>query len=347
MTTNVLSYYITCMTSGMVELGSVFWGIKNGYSLTGIICMALAYQLGNILRFFVTPKIARFQNLFVALTLTLSVVLLFMDPASCLGMTAAAVMFTLFSTMLQNIRSASQGDIPRWQKRSCRVVGFVLSALIYVYPTGCMVLLCGILLFFSIKLNKYSYDRWFGKWVSGEHGKRICWAMVTHQAHYFAYNYLMVILVMQHFDNPLATTLWFAANWIPYTITEPLVHKLKWNKWYTVALGAHYFNAAVLLGMFLFVDKVMFAALCLWVLTGFGGGNVFCIKKALAVRTVYDKSVWSFSEQIGHVLGVISAVAVVVCGIDMKYSMLVGAAYALQTVPIIMLSVKGNREVAV
>ena len=210
-----------------------------------------------------------------------------------------------------------------------------------------MVLLCGILMFFSIKLNKYSYDRWLEKWVSGEHGKRICWAMVTHQAHYFAYNYLMVILLMQHFDNPLITTLWFATNWIPYTITEPLVHKLKWSNWYIVALCAHYINAAVLLGMFLLVDKDLYATLCLWVLTGFGGGNVFCIKKTLEVRSVYGKSVWGFSEQIGHVLGVISAIAVVICGIDMKYSMLVGSVYALLTVPVIMLSVKGKQEVTV
>ena len=166
---------------------------------------------------------------------------------------------------------------------------------------------------------------------------------MTHQAHYFTYNYLMVALVMHYFNNPLITTLWFAANWIPYTITEPLVHKLRWNKWYVVAIGAHYFNALVLLGMFLFVEKNIYVALCLWILTGFGGGNVFCIKKALAVRVTYNKSVWSFSEQIGHVLGVLTAILLVVVGCNVKYSMLVAAIYALLTVPIIMLSAKVPR----
>lgn len=338
-----LAYYITCIVSGMVELGSVFWGIRNGFGLVGIMCFALAYQIGNILRFFVTPRIARFQSYIVALALALSVLLLFVDASSPLGSAMALLMFALFSTMLQNIRSASQGDIPRWQKRSCRVVGFVLSALIYVFPGELMILLCGVLLLFSLRLKKYSYDSWLKKWILGEHGNRICWAMVTHQAHYFAYNYLMVALVMHYFNNPLITTLWFAANWIPYTITEPLVHKLRWNKWYVVAIGAHYFNALVLLGMFLFVERNIYVALCLWILTGFGGGNVFCIKKALAIRVTYNKSVWSFSEQIGHVLGVLTAILLVAAGCNIKYSMLVAAIYALLTVPIIMFSVKSTK----
>ena len=50
------SYYITCLMSGAIELGAVFLGMKMGYSLLGIIGLALAYQLGNVFRFFCNEK---------------------------------------------------------------------------------------------------------------------------------------------------------------------------------------------------------------------------------------------------------------------------------------------------
>ena len=71
------SYYITCLMSGMVELGTVFLGITLHFNLTLIIGLAMAYQLGNILRFFVTEKIAKYQTLFSAITLLLSLIVLF------------------------------------------------------------------------------------------------------------------------------------------------------------------------------------------------------------------------------------------------------------------------------
>ena len=69
----VWSYYITCLMSGIAELGSVFWGIRYGLSIPQILGLALAYQLGNILRFLVTPKIAKLQNVICVLVCTISV----------------------------------------------------------------------------------------------------------------------------------------------------------------------------------------------------------------------------------------------------------------------------------
>lgn len=333
-------YYLTCLISAIVELGSVFWGIKYGYGIVGILGLALAYQLGNVCRFLVGKRMAKCQDFMLGGTLLISVVLLFADKASVLGYCLAFIMFFVFSTFLQNVRSSAQGDIPRWQKRSCRVVGFVLSALLYMLGVYMMLGINVIVLISSALLEKYDYEGWIQNLKDGKFGKRICWAMVTHQAHYFAYTYIMFYLAMQQFENPFVSTLWFAANWVPYTITEPLVQKLKWDKWYTIAIGAHVFNTLVLLGMYLTVDTNMVFALLLWVLTGFGGGNVFCIRKALAINIKYDKNVWNFSEQLGHVLGVVISVLIVVLGVDLKVSMLVGAGFALITVPIIAYLVK-------
>lgn len=197
-----------------------------------------------------------------------------------------------------------------------------------------------LLLYFSLRLDHFFYDNWLVNWKKGVFGERICWAMVTHQAHYFSYNYVMLIVVMQRYQNALIAVLWFAANWIPYTITEPLVQKLKWNMWYLIAISAHLFNSAVLLGMFLFLEKNIVVALCLWVLTGFGGGNVFCIRRALRVRIEYDKDVWNFSEQVGHILGCAVSIAIIYMGMAPKYTLLAAVAFALITVPVIIHTVQ-------
>lgn len=329
------SYYITCLMSGAIELGAVFLGMKMGYSLLGIIGLALAYQLGNVFRFFVTKKISTYQNHIALLATILSAFVLAIHNMDLIVYLCICLTLLLYSTVLQNVRSAVQGNIPRWKKRSCRVLGFVLSALMYVYGPVLLLIFCVILLIYSVSLDHFYYDNWLENWISGKYGERVCWSMVTHQAHYFAYNYIMLVLVMRYFNNPFIASLWFAANWIPYTITEPLIQKLKWDKWYAIALGAHIFNAIVLTGMYIYVDFSITTALLLWVSTGFGGGNVFCIKKALSSKIKYDKDVWSFSEQLGHILGVLSALVVALVGIPEKDAMLVAVAFALVTVPII------------
>lgn len=337
------SYYITCLMSGMVELGTVFLGITLHFNLTLIIGLAMAYQLGNILRFFVTEKIAKYQTLFSAITLLLSLIVLFTPDMEMVQFSTACIMLILFSTILQNIRSAVQGNIPRWKKRSCRVLGFILSSIVYSLGPVSLVAASLILLFYSMSLEHFYYDNWYINWKAGNYGRKICWAMVTHQAHYFAYNYIMLFLTVTYFKNPYISAMWFAANWIPYTITEPLVQKLKWDKWFTIAIGAHVFNAVVLISMYCTLDLSFHTSLCLWVLTGFGGGNVFCIKKALAPVIVYDKNVWSFSEQIGHILGVFVALIIAFIGIPEKSSLLAAVFFALATIPIIMYTYRRNK----
>lgn len=95
--------------------------------------------------------------------------------------------------------------------------------------------------------------------------------------------------------------------------------------------------------MYCALDLSFHTSLCLWVLTGFGGGNVFCIKKALAPVIVYDKNVWSFSEQIGHILGVFVALIIAFIGIPEKSSLLAAVFFALATIPIIMYTYRRNK----
>lgn len=336
------TYYFTCMLSGAVELGTIFLGTRLGYSLSAIIGLAMAYQVGNVLRFFINKKIAKFQDLFIFLIFALSILSMLLK-GSWLSYVSLLVYYTVFSTFLQNIRSAVQGQIPRWKKRSWRVAGFVFSAMFYLFPYPMLIASAMILLFYSITLKKFHYDGWLNDWKTGVLGPRLCWTMVTHQAHYFAYNYVILYLVLHYFSNPLIASLCFAANWIPYIITEPFVKKMQWDKWLAIAVCAHLFNAMVLLGMHFFFDANILLSITLWVLTGFGGGNVFCIKKALASRITYDKDVWSLSEQLGHILGVVTALIITTMPIPEKTTMLVAAFFAFITVPIMMLE-SGNRK---
>lgn len=331
-------YLVASLLSGIIELGSVFFGIRNGYEVPYIISLALAYQLGNILRFLVSKKIADIQNTLLFCSILLSCSLFILSGG--LKFAVCFILFTLISTMLQNIRSSLQGNIPRWKKRSCRVIGFSLSAFVYVFPNENILILSSILFVISIHTPKFYYVELVHKWKNGDLGRRFCLSMITHQAHYFAYNYIMIILSMDYFRNPFIVSAWFIANWIPYTITEPMVKKLKWCNWKRIALFAHVFNAVVLFGMCVCIHHNIYITLILWIFTGFGGGNVFCIKKSLEKKVKYDKKVWMFSEQIGHILGVMTALIISLIGLHIEYSLIMASIFALITIPVMTMSLK-------
>jgi hypothetical protein len=113
-----------------------------------------------------------------------------------------------------------------------------------------------------------------------------------------------------------------------------LIKLTKFNNWLAIVICAHLFNATILLGMYMFLDVNIVVALCLWIFTGFGGGNVFSIRKALARRKEYDQVVWSFSEQVGHIVGVVSALIVYWVCMEMKVTLITGAVFALATIPV-------------
>lgn len=328
-------YYITCIISGMVEIGTIFWGINKEYSIEAILGLAIAYQLGNVLRFFVDETKSRYQTYVTIFIVLLNVILNIIgnNTLECISYIIEFIMFMLFSIVLQNIRSAAKGNVPRWKKRSCRVVGFVLSAIFWSLGPQIMLLISIQILYYSIKLDKHYYDNSIIQ-MNFENSSSIYWSMVTHQAHYFTYTYIIVILVMKYYNNPWITAVWFAANWIPYTITEPLIKKTNINSWYLISVIAHLFNAIVLILMLLLYNKNITLMLCFWILTGFGGGNVFCIKKTIFSNKEYDEYRWNLSEQIGHVLGVGMAILLAVLNLEL-YALILAAAFALITIPII------------
>lgn len=337
----VFTYYLTCIISGLVELGAILWGIGQGYSITASLGLAIAYQTGNIFRFFISKKFNRIDTIFIFVIFLMSICLFFVKENRITSYILALIIFSLLSTVLQNMRSASQGNVPRWQKRSFRVFGFLLSAIMYQYGTLLLSIILFVMFFLSFFIPDFYYDHWIKKLVGGEYGKnKICWAMVTHQAHYFTYTYIILMVVTLYFHNPLIATLWFTGNWIPYTITEPLIKLTKFKNWLGIVIGAHIFNAVILCSMYAFINVNILVALSLWILTGFGGGNVFCINKALAKKKEYSSEVLLFSEQVGHMLGVVTATIIVITGLDYRISLIIGAVFALITIMIVYIALK-------
>ena len=340
-------YYFSCFMSGMVELGTILWGLSKGFSIDKCVLLAFAYQLGNVFLYFITKRVSRLMPFTLVISAALGILTLFLENNSTSLFIVSVFMYILLSTCIQLTRESVKSQVEnlkKWKKRSFRVVGFFASAIMYT-PAGTYILIaCSAALFvFSFIIPRFGFDDWMNRRKAGEIKNPVCLAMITHQAHYFVYTYVLLALVFCYYKSPLIAAVWFVVNWIPYTITEPLVQKLKLTNYYAIGIIAHLFNGIILIAMWLLSGKGnILATVLLWMFTGFGGGNIFCVKKALAKTKEYDHDTWMFSEQLGHLLGMISCVLVIKL-FNYETTMLVGAIFALITIPVIVLTVNQKK----
>lgn len=332
----VFTFYVTCIFSGMIEVGALLWGIGAGYSVEAAIGLAIAYQIGNILLFFLNRKLRRIQYVFaiIACICAGGVILL---QNTVLRYWSAFACFALLSTIIQTLRSAVKSKEPRWRKRVFRVLGFLISAVMYQYGAYALAIIAVLTLILTVCSPKYEDDCWLTKLINGQYGKnRICLAMTVHQMHYFVYCYCMLLIALFAYKSPLAASFWFVANWIPYILTEPLVKLTKTKAWLYFLIGGHILVAGLLIGMYITVEQYSIIAMILWAFTGFGGGNVFCIKNSLLKYKEYHSQVWVFSENVGHFLGVVIALVVYHLTQSLSPMMLLGSFFALSTIGLIL-----------
>lgn len=332
----VFTFYVTCIFSGMIEVGAVLWGIGAGYSVEGALGLALAYQIGNIVLFFLNRKLRQIQHVFAAIACLFAAGIIWStDPI--LRYWCAFACFALLSTIIQTLRSAVKSKEPRWRKRCFRIAGFLISAVMYNYGAYALAVISVMTLILTICCPKYEDDCWLTKLINGQYGKnRICLAMTVHQMHYFVYCYSMLIISLFVYDNPFMASFWFVANWIPYILTEPLVKLTKTKAWLHFLIGGHVLVAGLLIGMYITIEQYSLVAMILWMLTGFGGGNVFCIKKSLLKHKEYHDQVWVFSENVGHFFGVVIALLVYHFTQLLPPVMLIGAIFAISTIGLIL-----------
>lgn len=331
----VFTFYVTCIFSGMIEIGAVLWGIGAGYSIEGALGLAIAYQIGNILLFFLNKKLRQMQGLFAVIA-CVSATGMSMFHSSQYRYICAFLCFALLSTIIQTLRSAVKGKEPRWRKRCFRVLGFMLASVMYAHGTVTLFVICIMTLILTLLCPKYEDDCWLVRLIRGNYGKnRICWAMTIHQMHYFVYCYSMLLIALLIYNSPVAASFWFVANWIPYIITEPLVKMTKTQAWLLFLIGGHILVAALLVGMYFTVDNFGVVSMILWAFTGFGGGNVFCIKNSLLKYKEYHTQVWVFSENVGHFGGVVIALLVYHITKSLSHVLLLGSLFAIMTIGLI------------
>ncbi len=341
----VFTFYFTCILSGIIELGAILWGIGNGYSIQASLALAISYQLGNVFLFLINEKIRKCQSYFLGLFAILAIIMQF-PVGNTIKYIIAFILFSGLSTAIQTMRSAVKSKEPRWRKRCFRVLGFVLSAVMYDYGTVALLVISVILFILSLITPKFKDSCWLKKLLVGEYGEnKICMTMVVHQMHYFVYCYAMLIIAYEFYKTPWIATLWFVGNWVPYIITEPLIKKSKKDNWMLFLIAGHVLVAGLLLAMYVsIVNSNVPLAMLLWVFTGFGGGNVFCIKKSLKPVKEYDNMVWVFSENVGHILGVI-VVTLLVSISTIHNSLLLGVFCAVLTVLFIKITYERAKKI--
>lgn len=295
----MVSFLLLSLLSGVIELGSVFLGIRLGASVAEIILLPFWYQMGNFLMNYLPRNKTFYFILFVT----------FASETISNSFSWSYIVFTsqlvIASYCIQAAREKNKKSCPTWLKRAFRIGGFAISPILVLY-NGQPILIASTL--FSVMFllrgaatvettsNKKKY---FG----------ISLVMVFHQIHYFVYTYIMPIYLYQRTGSFIIVAISFVFTWIVYLFPQTIVEKYDIMKYKTVFFVGHSFLATCL-GLMTWMANARFTkgVLFCWLLTGFGGGTVFCIKH---LSSRYEQINMDLSENIGHVMG--PALAILIC----------------------------------
>ena len=287
----VLFFLLSTLT-GVIEIGSVLYAIQQSYSTVQILLIVLAYQIGCFFPTNITlkkPILVLMGIISFALTM-----LLFYIPTFWL--LTLAVLFV--SPCLQVVRSIHKSSVSTGIKRVFRILGFAVSPLFN--PIFLSVIAIVILIILALSKKNYINKISIGIIPMPN------LLMVVHQMHYFSYAYI-VLMITSRLDNynGFLTALIFVLGWITYSSTQYI---LRGKQYLTYLVCGHVFLALILTVMALCESDLI--KVFLWILTGFGGGTVFCIKEILKQHGKYDNYALETSENFGHVIGVIACICV-------------------------------------
>lgn len=204
------------------------------------------------------------------------------------------------------MRSGLKSDGNRLLKRVFRVGGFALAPLAAVVPSAILVLSS---IFAFLALNEYEGKPDITRMI-GQNGFSL--VMTFHQLHYFFYAHITLAamsLLLSH-NSTLGivyAALLFCGTWVTYMSVEPIISRLT-NRILPVFYAGH-LGISILLFTMHFVTSVPLFIL-LWLVTGFGGGVVYTISVRAKAAGSYQKDSMTIAENIGHTLGLLTAVGV-------------------------------------
>lgn len=293
-------YLLMSYISGFLELGAVIYAIRSAQPLYLVAVMGLAYQLGALVK---GPfKLGAWQYCAI---LAASLVIAFFSQSSP-SLLFLAVM--LLSVGIQGVREilSKLGKVSTPVKRLSRVAGFACSGL---FSPQCLPAMAGLSLLVTVLLGEQAEQvcRTNREW--GFRPTPLGWLMTIHQSHYFSYAYVIpVLLVCGHGVDSKVAGFLFCIGWFSYILAQKVFGERALV--FTFAAG-HVLASLCLLGLFLWYDQSLLVVLALWFLTGFGGGTVYCLRR-LSEKSTTDKSDLDQWENLGHILGVILSIFVLV-----------------------------------
>ena len=289
------TFLLFSFLSGVLELGTVLRYFNEGYPLWNIFLMASMYQLGNLLFLpeRLQPSLARGLGMVNGIV---SVVCMYSG-----NLFPEAFGIVLTSLCIQIVRAEHKENCPTWIKRTFRIGGFLFSPVMVFYGPAVMVIISILAAVLIVTGNDGTVQKRRTK------NRTISFVMVYHQIHYFIYTYIMPLTVIYLTKNIYMSVFLYVLTWLVYLLPEWVLKK---NARYDAK--RIFFICHLLLGVLMavlsmsFLTENIWAGLCAWMLTGAGGGSVFCIKELTEANAVCNMPL---SENIGHFLGsVLSAV---------------------------------------
>lgn len=284
-------FLLLSLLSGVLELGGAFLSAVNGVQGWKLLILPLMYQLGNLLSGIWPIRPRWVGTIGIALAL-----------AGVLPTSSALFAFRLMaaSFCLQRARCVQKENCPTWLKRSFRIGGFVLSPAMALWPA---VILTVCLMIPALTLLTGPAGR-----KKLHPGVRVVPVMVFHQMHYFIYTYIMPVWLFAQSGSLLLSGAVFGLTWVIYLLPQTVAEKMDSVEPRRMFFACHTFLAltmgALCVSSALGYTPLMCAA---WLLSGLGGGSVFCIRELLPAHQRVDLTL---SENIGHVAGVLAAIPI-------------------------------------
>lgn len=287
----VTSTFLVLSTfSGVVELGCILLGLTLHLPLLLVVTIGLAYQIGNLV-----PVPCQINKTLTITACVLALVCFALSFFLDVRFVFLCAGYSFMAMTIQSLRGIHKAQVSTSLKRSFRILGFLLAPLLSVPLSLVITLVLLPIAFFSdfpAARKKSS--------VLIPPLKFINWIMIVHQMHYFSYGYFIVLIIYQYaHSSTLIVTLVFILGWISYT---SIAHLLRGQHYVQYFVLGHTWLALVLVLLGLSTNGLI--ATLLWILTGFGGGTVFCLEKINEQTHHSSKEALTFSENIGHILGV-------------------------------------------
>lgn len=322
-------FYMLSLLTGVLECGWVAFGAAHSLPLWQILCYPLSYHIGNLF-----PKPFSFSHSMLRIMCFLSAMAGILTFAVRLSEKAAFVLMCIalfmLSAVIQSVRSGMKSEGNRLLKRIFRVGGFALAPFAAVLPSAILVL-SSIVAFLA--LHEYNGKPGITH-MTGQNGYSL--VMIFHQLHYFFYAHITLAamsLLLSH--NSIAgiayAALLFCGTWVTYMFVEPIVSRL------TSRIMPVFFAGHIGIGVLLFTMHYVTSVpvfIVLWLVTGFGGGVVYTISARAKVTDSYQKDSMAIAENIGHTLGLLTAVSVaaVFGNVSPQIMLVFGSASALLAV---------------